>query len=213
MKFTLKSMSVGILALCVLLTGCGKGDDGVVASSGTTSDAAQPSTSVVPTTERAFLETQLSTFDGLPQMADRSDVVALMSVEDIRDGQVIDTDHAGTSTQILAELVVESAVKGAHDGETIPVWIGIRETDSDSGNASDRFTTRGYTPTVGDKLVAGLIADSRSPGTYGVESNDSFFVLDNSGDRFRQDISTSNEQARAVRSRPVDDVLTELRAR
>lgn len=146
-------------------------------------------------------------------MSDRSDIVALMTIRNVRDGEVLDADHAGTSKQILVELVVDSAIKGSRDGETILVWIGIREGDSDGGQPADLFTTRGYAPEVGDQLVAGLIADTRTPGVYGVESNDSFFVLDNAGDRFRQDISTTNEQARDVRSRSVEDVLAELRGR
>lgn len=175
-------------------------------------DQPSPKAAAAAQAQPAFgvLELEASSFESLEQMGARSDVVAMVEVVAVKDGDVTGKNDESITTQVIADLKVDTAVKGSEAGQSFNVWIGSREESLAIGEEGIAFTSRGYPPAVGDKVLVGLLRDPRYPNLYALESNDSFFVVDDTGAGFRQDIATTNAFAKQVRSERVSDVLATL---
>lgn len=194
-----------VLLATTVAMGCG--------SQSSSDGAKRSSPKAAAGTQPAFgeIEIQTSAFASLEQMVARSDLVAMVEIVAVKDGKVIGEDHSSRTTQVIAEVKADTPFKGAASGQVFNVWIGMREASVATGEEGLSYTSSGYQPAAGDKLLVGLVLDQRYPNTYGLESNDSFFVVGEGGAAFRSDIQTSNAAAKQVRSKPVSEAVALLR--
>lgn len=188
----------------LLVIGCGSAQP---------DDDARGSTGRARQDEQAIgeIEIHTSSFRSIDQMLARSDLVATIEIIAVQDGLVTGEDHASRRTQVIAVAEVDESFKGQGAGTPVDIWIGIRERSLETGQEGLSFSSTGYVPKVGDRVLVGLVQDDRYANTYGLESNDSFFVMDDGRTVFREEIATSNSAARAVRSKPVNEVVAMLR--
>ena len=148
-------------------------------------------------------------YEGLDDLVEQSDVVAVVDVVAERAGATVDVDeHGDRSDQLLLDVEIVEAVKGGDEGDLLSIWYGEVFVETRTLNITSENTRL----QPGDRVLVGLVEDDRAEyaDLYGFQSTSAFFIV-GADERFVP-LERSIPAGQEIQARPLPDVLAAARA-